>query len=75
MMEKNLKEIAYGIGEVRKELRERIDCLPGNLKYGSDGVWQREINYINALSFALETITGERYKRIHIIGDRDIKWV
>lgn len=75
MMDKTLNEMACRIAEVKKELWERIDCLPGNLRYGSDGVWQREINYINALSFALETITGERYKRIHIVGDRDIKWV
>lgn len=66
--------IKHGIDAVKKQLNDTIECLGGNLEWGSDGVWQREIHYINALSFALEEITGERYKRCHIVGDREVEW-
>ena len=73
-MKNTYDEMLKGCAEVKAQLDERIDCLEGNLHHGSDGVWQREVAIINGLSYALETITGERYPRLHVVGDRKVEW-
>lgn len=74
IIEEYYNDIEKSIASIRGILNARIECFKGNIKISSEDVIMRDVGIINALSFALETMTGLRYPRVHLTGRRSYEW-
>lgn len=74
VIEEYYNNIEKSIASIRGILNARIECFKGNIKISNEDIIMRDVGIINGLSFALETITDDRYPRIHLTGGRSYEW-